>query len=164
MIGEHSFSLEIRGSDASAQNGIVKCPNCTFGQMMRCLLHSAELGPEYWSFTLQHAVYIKNRLPHTAIMMTPFKFLTGIKPDLHNFKIFGSKVYSKKPGKQPFKLDHHTASGYFLGYTTTDKNIIYIDEQSGKVETATHVIFDEAHMSNRSGSAPLAAQTLQRLG
>ena len=164
MIGEHGFSLEITGSDASAQNGIVERPNRTFGQMMRCLLHSAELGPEYWSFALQHAVYIKNRLPHTAITMTPFEKFTGIKPDLHNFKIFGSKVYAKKPGKRPFKLDHHTASGYFLGYTATNKNVIYIDEKSGKVKTATHVIFDEAHMSNRSGSAPLAAQTLQRLG
>ena len=164
MIGEQGFSLEITGSDASAQNGIVERPNRTFGQMMRCMLHAAELGPEFWSYALQHAVYIKNRLPHTTIKGTPYESFTGIKPDLQNFKIFGSKIYAKKPGKRPFKLDHHTASGYFLGYTATNKNIQYIDAQSGKVKTATHVIFDEAHMSNRSGTAPLAAQTLQRLG
>ena len=164
MIAKTGFSLEITGSDASAQNGIVERPNRTFGQMMRCLLHSAELGPEFWSYAIQHAVYIKNRLPHMSIKNTPFEAFTGTKPDMHNFKIFGSKVYAKKPGKRPFKLDHHTASGYFLGYTATDKNVVYIDSQSGKVKTATHVIFDEAHMSNRSGTAPLAAQTLQRLG
>ena len=164
LIADHDYVLEPTGSDASAQNGIVERPNRTFGQMMRCLLHSAELGPEFWTYALQHAVYIKNRLPHASIKNTPFEQFTGTKPDLRNFKIFGSRVYAKRPGRRPFKLDHHTASGYFLGYTATNKNVLYIDELSGRVKTATHIIFDEAHMSNRKGTAPLAAQTLQRLG
>jgi hypothetical protein len=48
MIGKEQFSLELTGSDASAQNGMIENPNRTFGQMMRCLLHSSELGSEYW--------------------------------------------------------------------------------------------------------------------
>jgi hypothetical protein len=53
---------------------------------------------------------------------------------------------------------------FFIGYTATDKNKIYIDEQSGKIKIASHIIFDEAHMSTKASKAPPAVQTLQRLG
>jgi hypothetical protein len=132
--------------------------------MMRCLLHAADLGPEFWTFALSHAVYIKNRLPHTAIKCSPYEKFTGHKPTADQFKIFGSKIYSKKPGKRPYKLDHHTASGIFLGFSATHKNIRYLDDRSGRLKLATHVIFDEAHLSSKSKDVPLAAETLQRLG
>ena len=164
MIGTEKFVLEPTGSDASSQNGISERPNRTFGQMMRCILHSAELGPEYWSHALIHAVYIKNRITHTKLNMTPYQKFTGRKPDLTNLKIFGSKVYAKKPGNRPAKLDHHTSSGIYLGDTATDKNVKFIDDKSGKIKIGTHVLFDEAHMTTPAGKAPLAAQTLQRLG
>ena len=67
MVENEKFTLELTGSDASAQNGVAESPNKYLGNMMRCLLHSAGLGPEYWSYALIHAVYIKNRLPHTHI-------------------------------------------------------------------------------------------------
>ena len=37
----------------------VKNPKRVYGQMIRCMLHSAGLGPAYWSYTLTCAVYIK---------------------------------------------------------------------------------------------------------
>ena len=164
MIGKEGFVVEPTGSDASAQNGLCERPNRTFGQMMRCILHSADLGPEYWSFALLHAVYVKNRLPHQTLGMTPYEKMTGQKPDLSNWKVFGSKVYARKPGLRKAKLDHHVSSGIFLGFTATDKNVRYIDMKSGKIKVGTHVIFDEAHMTTPSEHTPLAAQTLQRLG
>ena len=164
MVAEAGFSLEPTGSDASAQNAIVENPNKILGQMMRCLLHSSGLGPEYWSWALSHAVYIKNRLPHSALNMTSYEKFTGEIPNLSNLRIFGSKIYARKPGKRPFKLDHNTSKGYFLGFTATDKNSIYLDADTNKIKTSTHIIFDEAHMSEPASQAPLAAQTLQRLG
>ena len=164
LIAKCGFSLEVTGADASAQNGIIENPNKTFGQMMRCLLHSSELGPEYWTYALQHSVYIRNRLPHHSTGITPYEALTNTKPDLSGLRIFGSRVYARKPGKRTAKLDSNSYKGYFLGFTATDKNVLYIDEDTGRVKTGTHVIFDEAHMSVAASKAPLAAQTLQRLG
>ena len=164
MVANAGFLVEPTGSDSSAQNGLVERPNRTFGQMMRCLLHSSELGPEFWSYALLHAVYIKNRLPHQSIQTTPYMKFTGTQPDLSRLKIFGSRVYAKKPGKRPYKLEHHASSGYYLGSTATNKNVLYIDKLSGQVKTATHIIFDKAHMTDKAAHAPLAAQTLQRLG
>lgn len=164
MIAEAQFSLELTGNDASASNGMAENPNKMLGQMMRCMLHSSELGPEYWSWALTQAVYIKNRIPHQSIKTSPYQKFTGTIPDLSGLRIFGSKVYVRQSGKRRFKLDHNASHGIFLGYTATDKNVLYIDQESGKVKTGTHVIFDEAHMSEAASKAPLAAQTLQRLG
>jgi deoxyuridine 5'-triphosphate nucleotidohydrolase len=163
-IANCGFSLELTGADASAQNGLVENPNRTLGQMMRCMLHSAELGPEYWSYAIQYAAYIRNRLPHNSIKKSPYESFTGNKPDLSGLRIFGSRVYAKKPGKRHAKLDDHTYKGFFVGFTATDKNVRYIDENTGRIKISTHVIFDEAHFSQPANKAPLAAQTLQRLG
>ena len=164
LIAKCGFSLEVTGADASAQNGIIENPNKTLGQMMRCLLHSSELGPEYWTYAIQHSIYVRNRLPHKSTGITPYEALTGNQPDLSGLRIFGSRVYARKPGKRTAKLDTNSYKGYFLGFTATDKNVIYIDEDTGRIKTGTHVIFDEAHMSVAASKAPLAAQTLQRLG
>jgi hypothetical protein len=45
------------------------------------------------------------------------------------------------------KLDLNTSAGIFLGYTATDKNIIYRDSVTGRFKTVTHVVFDEAGMT-----------------
>jgi hypothetical protein len=147
MIAEASFSSELTGSDTSAQNSLAENLNNTFGQIIWCILYSADLGPEYWSWALQHAVYIKNRIPHQRIKTSPYhKFIDNVL-DLGNLRIFGTKIYTRKPGQRCIEFDKNTAKGLFLGYTATDKNIIYINKTSQKIKIATHVIFDEAHMT-----------------
>jgi hypothetical protein len=46
IIRDAGYILETKASDASFQNGIAERPNRTLGDMMRALLHSAQLGPE----------------------------------------------------------------------------------------------------------------------
>ena len=60
MVTLKDFTVELTGVDSSAQNGITESPNKSLANMMRCLLHSANLGPKYWSYTLIHATDIKN--------------------------------------------------------------------------------------------------------
>jgi hypothetical protein len=60
---------------ASFQNGMGEQPNRTFRKMVRSLLHAAGLGPEYWSFALFHAVFIKNRIHHSATNQVPYMLL-----------------------------------------------------------------------------------------
>ena len=164
MLSDERFTPELTGSDSSSQNSIAERPHRDLAQMMRCMLHSSELGPEYWSFALAHAVYIKNRLYHASLNTTPFQAFTGKRPNLSRLRIFGSRVYAKKTGDRPAKLDQHAAEGIFLSFSATDSNIYFIDDDSGRVKIGQHVVFDEAHMTVPAGHAPLAAQALQRLG
>ena len=139
----------------------VKNPKRVYGQMIRCMLHSAGLGPAYWSYTLTCAVYIKKkRLLHTTIKITSFESFTDKKPNLDRIRVFGCHTSVKKPGERDAKLDNHSYTGRFLGFTATPKNINYIDDNTGTVKSGTHAIFDETHMATPAAKAPLAAQAL----
>jgi hypothetical protein len=131
---------------------------------MQCILHGAGLGPEYWSFALQHVTYIYNRLPHSATGMTPHYALTGKQPTTENFRVFGCKVFVKRASKRPQKLDYHKTTVIFLGFIPTPKNIYYIDRTTRKIKMATHITFDEAHYTNEAQLRPPAAQALINLG
>jgi hypothetical protein len=62
------------------------------------------------------------------------------------------------------KLDLNTSRGIFLGYTATDKNVVYRDSITGRFKTATHVVFDEAGMTMPAAARSPSAKALQELG
>jgi hypothetical protein len=138
-IQEAGYLLEPTGAGAPFQNGMAERPNQTLGQMVRCLLHSSGLGPEYWLFAIQHAIYLKNRLPHMAIGHTPYQAYTGKPPNMEQLRVFGCPVVIKNPGRRPTKLDIHTSNGRFLGYTATTKNIYYMDNQTRRIKSQ-HIV------------------------
>ena len=83
-------------------------------------------------------------------MITPYESYHHRRPDLHHLRVFGSLVTVKNPGDRPTKIDDddvHTASGVFLGFTATDRNIIFEDCITKEVKTARHATFYEAHYS-----------------
>mmetsp|Transcript_14552 Transcript_14552/g.20797 ORF Transcript_14552/g.20797 Transcript_14552/m.20797 type:complete len:1557 (+) Transcript_14552:1335-6005(+) len=161
---DFQYFLEPTAPGAPNQNGMVERPNQTLAKMTRCALHSAGLGPQFWSFAILHAVYIYNRLPHSVTGVSPYTAYTGTLPTAKYLRIFGSRVIVRRPGERNAKLDNHTNAGIFLGYTATDKNIIYMDALTQEIKTANHVIFDEAHMTAPRSKAPPAATILQHLG
>ena len=164
VIRESTCLLEPTGAGDPAQNGKAEAPNKTFGNMMRGMLFNANLGSEYWSYALVHAVYVKNRLPHSALSMrrSPYEAYTGIKPNLSLLRVWGCRVIVKNPQMKKAKLDDNTSKGIFLRYTATDKNIVYLDLKTNQEKIASHVIFDEAHFS--TGSKAPGAQALKTSG
>lgn len=123
---EANYLLEPTAPATAFQNAIAeRRPNQTLGNYMRCILHAANLGPEFWSFALLHVVKVYNMLPHSRTSMSPFYALTDHQPDGSNLRIFGCQVFVRKPGERENKLDIHTVRGIFLGYTATDKNVHY---------------------------------------
>ncbi len=140
---------------------MAECPNRTLANMMRCFLHGANLGPEYWSWALLNAVYLKNLLPHRATKTTPFQAYTGEKPHAAKLRVFGCPIISRLPGRRPAKLDAHVATGIFLGYTVTDNNIYYKDNVTHRIKTATQVTFDEAGYTVPRQDQSLLQYTLQ---
>ena len=144
VVMNAGYVMDPTAPDAQFQNGKAEGPNRNLAKTVRCLLYNAGLGPEYWSFALQHAVYLKNRLPHCATNTPPLTAYTGKRPNAKRLRIFGCPVVVRNLGKWSAKLDLNTSAGIFLGYTTTDKNIIYRDTVTGRFTTATHVVFDEA--------------------
>ena len=162
MEKEFGYIVERTGADSPSQNGAAEIYNDKFAIKVRTLLYMAGLPAKFWSAGLQHAAYLHNRLVHSATNMTPYEAWYGEKPDLSHLKVFGSRVCVKQPGDRRSKLDRHDYTGIFLGYTATDKNILYLDTTTGTVKTSHHAVFDEAWYLQPK--RPPAAQLLYDLG
>ena len=79
------YTLETACDGTSFRNGIPKCPHQSLVDMIRTMIYGVNLPSNYWGYTIRHAVYIKNRLPHQSLAgyITPFKALiTLITPPL----------------------------------------------------------------------------------
>ena len=95
LVAEHGWTYEPTGSNSSAQNGIAEKPNQDLKNSCKCLLHAAGLGSQYWSYALNHSVYLANRLLHRTISMTPYQALHHRPPNLSHLRVFGARCYYK---------------------------------------------------------------------
>ena len=136
MICKYNCVLETMGSDASFQNGKAERPHSTFGNMMRTMLHGADSSNSYWSYALLHAVYLKTRVPRRALDVIPYEIFTGTQSDVSHLRIFGNFVTSKIPGERRTKLATNVTHGMLLGFTGTDRNMIFHNETSNHVKRA----------------------------
>jgi dUTP pyrophosphatase len=128
------------------------------------MLYGAGLGSQYWSYALRHAVYLKNRLPHTALAyVSPYQKLNGTKPDLSKLRVFGARVHymHNERGK---KLDRMDREGTFMTFKGTDKISYVIDSVTGCERVATHVSYDEAHAATPHSKQPPMATALMQAG
>ena len=144
----NNYNLQTTSLYTSAQNALAKKPNQDLARIMRTLLYSSGLGSQFWSYALQHSVYLKNRCPHATLdYMTPYERVNGKKPDLSRLRIFGSRVQVQSAGKRKMKLDSICSSGLFITYKGTDKICYIVNEDRRNERASTHVSFDKAHLS-----------------
>jgi hypothetical protein len=143
-LTEFGYKVEPTGANSPSQNGQAEKWNDTFAVTTRALLYGAALEPKYWLAALLHAVYLHNRWVHSQTGIPPFKGWWGIKPNLKYLKLFGARVCMKRMGHQCFKLDKHNFTGLFLGYTSTNQNILYLGLDSSNTKTCHHATFNQA--------------------
>ena len=149
---------------SSAQNGMAEKPNQDLARMIRSLLFGAGLGSEYWAYAMRHAVYLKNRLPHSSLhYITPYEKVNKVKPNLGNLRVFGSRVHFLHKNRQK-KLDKIDNVGKFMTYKGNDTLAYVIDDVTGRERVATHLNFDEAYASVPAGKQPPMGVALQQSG
>ena len=77
------------------QNGVVERMNRTLVETVRSMLSDTKLSKQFWAEALSTTVYVCNRSPTRAVLgKTPFESLTGEKPVVGHFKIFGCLCYT----------------------------------------------------------------------
>jgi hypothetical protein len=95
MLKEFGYVVEPTGADSPSQNGGAESYNNTLAVKVRTLLYGAGLSACFWSAALLHAVYLHNRLVHSATGKTPFEGWYGQKSDITYLKTFGLRVCVK---------------------------------------------------------------------
>lgn len=77
------------------QNGIAERKNRTVIEMARTMLKEMSMPTQFWAEAVSTAIHILNRSPTSVLEdQTPYEALTGSKPGVKHFRIFGCLTYS----------------------------------------------------------------------
>ncbi|KAG6438793.1 hypothetical protein O3G_MSEX000229 [Manduca sexta] len=127
------------------QNGLSERYNRSIIEKARCLLFDAQLDKSFWAEAVNTAVYLKNRLPASALgcNTTPYEKWTGKKPDLSHLRIFGSSAMVHIPKQKRKKWDKKATQMLLVGYSENTKGYRLYDPDSQEIVIARDVIIME---------------------
>jgi Reverse transcriptase (RNA-dependent DNA polymerase) len=152
LLTSFGYAIQLTAPDSPHQNGLIERINQDVGAYLRTSLNGAGLHPKFWPYAFHMFMRIHNMLPHSRSGLddssmkwkSPFEVIMGRRPDLSKFRTFGCRVWVRPPGGRKRKLIDNARKGRFLGYKSTMKNILYLDEVTHEIKEAFHVQFDEA--------------------
>ena len=110
------------------------------------MLDEYKIPDLFWCEAVNTACHAINRLYlHKKLKKTSYELLTGNKPKVSYFRVFGCKCFilNKKPKTSKFapKVDE----GVHLGYGSNEQAYRVFNKTFGRVEIAVDVTFDESN-------------------
>jgi hypothetical protein len=127
---------------------------CKFQQtlidMARTMLGEFKTLERFCSEAVNTACHAINRpYLHRLLKKTSYELLTGNKPNVSYFRVFGSKCYSLVKKGRYSKFAPKAVEGFLLGYDSNTKAYRVFNISSGLVEVSSDVVFDETNGSSR---------------
>jgi hypothetical protein len=92
--------------------------------------------------------YAINRLYlHQILKKTSYELLTGKKPNVSYFRVFGSKFFILVKRGRKSKFAPKAVEGFLLGYDSNTCAYRVFNKSSGLVEVSCNIVFDETNDS-----------------
>jgi hypothetical protein len=150
FLDEEGIKHELSAPYTPQQTGIVERKNRTLIEAARTMLDEYKTPNSFWEEAINTACHAANRLYlHKYLNKTPCEIITGKKPSVHYFGVFGCKCFilNKKPKASKFasKVDE----GFLIGYGTNEHAYRVFNKTTGCVETTVDMKFDESNGSQR---------------
>jgi hypothetical protein len=118
--------------------------------MARTMLGEFKTPECFWSEAVNTACHAINRVYlHRLLKKTSYEQLTGNKPNVSYFRVFGSKCYILVKKGRNSKFAPKAVEGFLLGYDSNTKAYRVFNKSSGLVEVSSDVVFDETNGSPR---------------
>jgi transposase InsO family protein len=93
FLDEKGIKHEFSAPYAPQQNGVAERKNRTLIEMARTMLDEYKTSDRFWAEAVNTACHAINRLYlHRLLKKTPYELLTGNKPNVSYFRVFGSNV------------------------------------------------------------------------
>jgi transposase InsO family protein len=126
------------------QNGVAERKNRTIMEVVKTMIRDQDLPMCLWAEATMTAVYVQNRLSHSALgFKTLEEMFTGKKPEVSHLKIFGCPVFIHIPKEKRNNLEPSGNKRIFVGYCEVSKAFrIYIPGHH-HIEIIRDVTFDE---------------------
>jgi hypothetical protein len=129
---------------------VVERKNRTIIDMARTMLGEFKTPERFWSEVVNTTCHAINRLYlHRLLKKTSYELLTGNKPNVSYFRVFGSKCYILVKKGRHSKFAPKAVEGFLLGYDSNTKAYRVFNKSSGLVEVSSDVVFDETNGSPR---------------
>jgi hypothetical protein len=129
---------------------MVERKNRTLIDMARTMLGEFKTLERFWSEAVNTACRAINRLYlHRLLKKTSYELLTGNKPNLSYFRVFGSKCYIMVKKGRHSKFAPKIVEGFLLGYDSNTKAYRVFNKSSRLVEVSSDVVFDGTNGSPR---------------
>ena len=88
----------------------------TLTEMAQTYLLTAQLPLKFWTFAIEHAVFVRNRMPHKALdWKTPYELWYGRKPNLSSIRVFGCLAYYYVDANMRKKLEPRGVPTVYVG-------------------------------------------------
>jgi transposase InsO family protein len=149
-LEEEGIKHEFSAPYTQQQNGVVERKNMTLIDMARTMLGEYKTPKRFWLEAVNIACHAINRLYlHRLLKKTSYELLTGNKPNVSYFRVFGSKCYILVKKGRHSKFAPKAVEGFLLGYDSNTKVYRVFNKSSGLVEVSSDVVFDETNGSPR---------------
>jgi len=128
---------------SSQQNGEAERANRYIMEHARAALLDAGAEKELWAEAPSSVIHVLNPSPKAGKDVTPLEALTGRRPDIRGFLVWGSRAWALKPKQQHRKLDPRTDAGRFAGCTVGGKAYRILEDESNRIFERRDVLMEE---------------------
>jgi transposase InsO family protein len=119
FMSEEGIKHEFSRPYTPQQNGVVERKNRTIIEMARTMLDEYKSPHNFWGEAIATAVHVSNRLFLRPVYnKTPYELLTGNKPNVSYFRVFGCKCLIKNKKERLGKFKSRTTWVFSLAMRT----------------------------------------------
>jgi hypothetical protein len=120
----------------------------TLIEMARTMLDEYKTSNHFWAEAINTACHTVNQLYlYQLLKKTTYELLTGNKPNVSYFRVFGSKCYVLLKRSKSSKFAPKVYEGFMLGYDSNSRAYRIFNIDSGCIETMCDAVFDETNGS-----------------
>jgi hypothetical protein len=148
FLEEEGIKHEFSSPYTPQQNGVVERKNRTLLDMARTMLDEYKTPDRFWAEAINITCYSINCLYlHRILKKTSYEHLTGKKPNISYFRVFGSKCFILIKRGRNSKFAPKAVEGFLLGYDSNTRAYRVFNKCTGLVEVSCYIVFDETNGS-----------------
>jgi hypothetical protein len=148
FLEEEGIKHEFSSPYTPQKNGVVERKNRTLLDMARTMLDEYKTQDRFWVDAINTAWYSINRLYlHWILKKTSYELLTGKKPNVSYFGVFGSKCFILIKRSRKSKFAPKAVEDFLLGYDSNTRAYRVFNKSTRLVEVSCDIVFDETNGS-----------------
>jgi hypothetical protein len=129
---------------------VPKRKNRSLIEMARTMLDEYKTSDRFWAEVINMTYYATNHVYfHKLLKKTSYELLTGNKPNVSYFRVFGSKCDVLHKRSKFSKFAPKVYVGFLLGYHSNSRAYRVFNVTIGCVETMCDTVFDETGGSQK---------------